>query len=299
MRTHALACAVTLAALSVPIHEMFAAGDAGGSASSLYAQSAAQAVTGALGECGTAPSNGDDFCSQRENLSYLLLDARSRTMLLAFNWPDPESPIPLGSLVKPFTALAYGEKHGFKYPVHLCRGTASGCWRPRGHGRIGLEAAIANSCNSYFRMLTHDLHADDLQPIATMFGLQMPDAGSSGPSLAGIGAHWLISPLALARAYVELSQRSDQPGVREILAGLAQSGRGGTGAEVDRALRHSTALVKTGTAPCTHARRAPGDGFVIAMLPANHPEILLMVRVHGTPGSHAARIAGEMLGRVE
>ena len=85
----------------------------------------------------------------------------------------------------------------------------------------------------------------------------------------------------------------------EILAGLAQSGRGGTGAEVDRALRHSTALVKTGTAPCTHARRAPGDGFVIAMLPANHPEILLMVRVHGTPGSHAARIAGEMLGRVE
>jgi len=32
---------------------------------------------------------------------------------------------------------------------------------------------------------------------------------------------------------------------------------------------------------------------------ANHPEILLMVRVHGTPGSHAARIAGEMLGRVE
>ena len=298
MKELALAGAVALAALLVPIPEMLAAADPGTSASSLYSQSAAQAISRALAECATAPSDIDAFCSQRENLSYLLLDARSGTVL-ASDWPGSESPIPLGSLVKPFTALAYGEKHNFKYPVHLCRGTASGCWRPGGHGRIGLESAIANSCNSYFRMLTYNLRAEDLQPIATMFRLQMPDAGSSGPSLAGIGADWRISPLAMARAYVELSQRSDQTGIREILAGLAQSGRAGTGVEVDRALRHSTALVKTGTAPCTHARHAPGDGFVIAMLPADHPEIILMVRVHGTPGSHAAKIAGELLARAE
>ena len=298
MRKLALAGVVASAALSVPIYEMLAASDAGTSASSLYSQSAAQAIPSALAECGTTPSDVDAFCSQRKDLSYLLLDARSGTVL-ASDWPGRDSPIPLGSLVKPFTALAYGEKHNFKYPVHLCRGTATGCWRPRGHGRIDIESAIANSCNSYFRMLTHNLRADDFQPIATMFRLQMPDAGSSGASLAGIGAAWLISPLALVRAYVELSQRSDQPGVREILAGLEQSGRAGTGAEVDRALRHSSALVKTGTAPCTHARHAPGDGFVIAMLPADHPEILLMVRVHGTTGSHAAMIAGELLRRVQ
>jgi transpeptidase family protein len=298
MKKLALAGVVALAALLVPTHEMPAAGATGTSASSLYSQSAAQAIPRALAECETPPSSGDAFCSQRENLSYLLLDVRSG-IVLASDWPGSESPIPLGSLVKPFTALAYGEKHNFKYPVHLCRGTASGCWRPRGHGRIGLESAIANSCNSYFRMLTHHLRAEDLQPIATMFALQMPDAGSSGASLAGIGAHWLISPLALARAYLELSRRSEQPGVGEILAGLAQSGRAGTGAEVDHVLRHSTALVKTGTAPCTHARRAPGDGFVIAMVPADHPEVLLMVRVHGTPGSHAAKVAGELLRWVE
>jgi hypothetical protein len=297
MRKLALLGAVALAALLLPIREMLVA-DEVGTSSSLYSQSAAQAIPRALAECGTAPSSVDAFCAQRENLSYLLLDAHSGKVL-ASDWPGSESPIPVGSLVKPFTALAYGEKHNFDYPVHLCRGTASGCWRPRGHGRIGLELAIANSCNSYFRMLTHDLRADDLQPVATTFRLQMPDAGSSGASLAGIGADWRISPLALARAYVELSQRTDQPGVREILPGLAQSGRAGTGAEVDRALRHSTALVKTGTAPCTHTRHAPGDGFVIAMLPADHPEILLMVRVHGTTGSHAAKIAGELLRRVE
>lgn len=297
MRRFALG-AMALAALSVPNDKISASPQQGTSESSLYSQSAAVAIPRALAECGIPPSNVDAFCSQRENLSYLLLDARSGTVL-ASDWPGPEFPIPLGSLVKPFTALAYGEKHDFKYPVHFCRGTASGCWRPQGHGRIGLQSAIANSCNSYFRMLTTDLRAEDIQPIATMFRLQMPDAGSSGASLAGIGADWRISPLAMVRAYVELSQRSDQPGVREILAGLAQSGRAGTGAEVDRALRRSTVLVKTGTAPCTHARHAPGDGFAIAMLPADQPQIVLMVRAHGTTGSHAAKIAGELLRRVE
>lgn len=266
--------------------------------SSLYSQSAAQAITHALAECGQRSSQVDPLCSERDNLSYLLLDAHSGSVLSS-DWPDFNTPIPLGSLVKPFAALAYGEKHQFKYPVHLCRGTATGCWLPHGHGRIGLQSAIANSCNSYFRMLTRGMTAVDMLPITSTFGLQPPQAESSGASLAGLGGHWLISPLAMARAYVELSRRSDQPGVRAILAGMAQSGRSGTGAEVDRQLVHASALVKTATAPCTHAQRAPGDGFVITMFPATHPEILLMVRVHGTPGSHAAKVAGELLRRIE
>jgi cell division protein FtsI/penicillin-binding protein 2 len=235
---------------------------------------------------------------QRENLSYLLLDARSGS-ILASDWPEADTPISLGSLVKPFAALAYGEKHEFRYPVHLCRGTATGCWLPRGHGRIGLAAAIANSCNSYFRMVTRNMSATDVQPISGMFGLQAPGADSFGPNLAGLGGRWLISPLAMARAYVELIRRADQPGVREILSGMAQSGRTGTGAEVNRALLHTSALVKTGTATCTHTKRAPGDGFVISMVPADHPEIVLMARVHGMPGSHAAKIAGELLRRIQ
>ena len=274
------------------------ADDSQSSSSSLYSQSAAQAITRALAECGQRPSQGNDLCSERDNLSYLLLDAHSGSVL-ASDWPNSSTPIPLGSLVKPFVALAYGEKHQFKYPVHLCRGSASGCWLPRGHGRIGIQAAIANSCNSYFRMLTRDLTAADVQPITSTFGLQPPDTDIIGANLAGLGGRWLISPLAMAGAYVELLRRADQPGVRAILAGMAQSGRSGTGAEVDRELVHASALVKTGTAPCTHTKRAPGDGFVITMFPATHPVVLLMVRVHGTPGSHAAKVAGELLHRIE
>lgn len=297
MRTLRLALVLVAVLFFSPVSHLLA-DDPQSSSSSLYSQSAVQAITRALAECAHHASQVNELCSERDNLSYLLLDARSGA-LLSSDWPHADTPIPLGSLLKPFAALAYGEKHQFKCPVHLCRGTASGCWLPRGHGRIGLQSAIANSCNSYFRMLTRDMTAADILPIASTFGLQPPDADIAGANLAGLGDRWLISALAMARAHVELSRRSDEPGVHTILAGMAQSGRSGTGAEVDRELRRTSALVKTGTAPCTHAKRAPGDGFAITMFPAAQPAILLMVRVHGTPGSHAAKLAGELLHRIE
>jgi cell division protein FtsI/penicillin-binding protein 2 len=201
--------------------------------------------------------------------------------------------------VKPFTALAYGEQHDFHYPAHTCRGTATGCWLPRGHGEIGLTSAIAYSCNSYFRMLTANLAASDVAPIAARFGIEPPDRDASGPALAGIGSRWRISPPRMVRAYLELIRRREQPGVREILAGMAQSAQHGTGAAVDRVLPFPDALVKTGTAPCTHSPHAPGDGFAIVLTHADQPQILLMVRVHGVPGAQAAKTAGLMLRRIE
>ncbi|MGA9981148.1 MAG: penicillin-binding transpeptidase domain-containing protein [Candidatus Sulfotelmatobacter sp.] len=250
---------------------------------SLFAQSAAEALN-------------RNFSSR--DISFLLLDARTGDVLAA-RWDHVDSPHPLGSLVKPFTALAYGEQHDFRYPAHTCLGTATGCWLPRGHGEIGLTAAIAYSCNSYFRMLTANLTGADVAPIAARFGIESPDRDASGPALAGIGSRWQISPLRMARAYVELIRRREQLGVREILAGMAQSARHGTGAEVDRALPFPDALAKTGTAPCTHSPRAPGDGFVVVLAPADQPQILLMVRVHGVPGAQAAKTAGQMLRRIE
>jgi cell division protein FtsI/penicillin-binding protein 2 len=229
-----------------------------------------------------------------DTISFLLIEVPSGR-ILASRWDNREAPIPLGSLVKPFTALAYGEHHEFLFPAHVCRGTSTGCWRPRGHGAVDLPTAIAYSCNSYFRMLTEHMTAADVAPTAIRFGLEPPSAGTAGPALAGLGNRWLISPLSMAQAYLELVHRRDHPAVRQILAGMAQSAEKGTGAEVDRALPFPDALVKTGTAPCTHANRAPGDGFAIVIAPTGDPQILLMVRVHSIPGAQAAKIAGQML----
>jgi cell division protein FtsI/penicillin-binding protein 2 len=250
---------------------------------SLFAQSAAQALN-------------RDFPDA--NVSFLLLDARTG-QLLASRWERATVPIPLGSLAKPFAALAYGEQHEFRYPSHTCRGSKSGCWRPRGHGDVDLASAIAFSCNSYFRFLTSDLNAADVLPTASRFGLDLPDRNTHGGEFAGLGTRWRISPLRMAHAYIELLGERQRPAVRQILAGMAQSALRGTGAEVDRALQSETALVKTGTAACTHSRPAPGDGFAVALVPAEDPRLLLMVRVHGVPGSVAARTAGQMLRRIE
>ena len=251
--------------------------------SSLFAQSAAEALN-------------RDFPGR--DISFLLLDAHTGRVL-ASRWDHQDEPIPMGSLLKPFTALAYGEQHGYRYPNHICRGTPTGCWLPRGHGDVNLTSAIAHSCNSYFLMLTADMIAEDVSPTAMRFGLDLPGSEASGAELAGLGTRWRTSPLRLARAYLELARQRRQPGVPQILDGMALSAWQGTGAEVHRAFPFPRALVKTGTAACTHSRHAPGDGFTVVLEPADNPQILLLVRVHGVPGARAARTAGQMLRRIE
>ena len=253
------------------------------SSMSLFAQSAAQALD-------------RDFPSR--DISFLLLDARTGRRL-AVRWDHPDVPIPMGSLVKPFVALAYGEQHDFRYPEHKCRGTATGCWLPRGHGNVDLTAAIAYSCNSYFRALTANLTAADVSSIINRYGLDVPDPEVTGPELAGLGTLWRNSPLIMARAYLQMEHRRQEPGIRQILDGMALSARQGTGAGVRKAFPFPDALVKTGTAACTHSRHAPGDGFTVVLTPAEDPQILLMVRVHGVPGAQAAKTAGQMLRRIE
>jgi cell division protein FtsI/penicillin-binding protein 2 len=252
-------------------------------ANSLFAQSAAQVLEHEFKENG---------------VSYLLFDARTEE-LLSSRWEDATRPIPLGSLVKPFTALAYAEANEFQYPTHVCRGEASGCWQLHPHGELDIVSAIAVSCNSYFRAMADKLSGEKLLPTTRRFGLEAPDPEMTGPGLMGLGDRWLISPLHMAHAYLELYRRREQPGVRELLAGMARSAQQGTGAGVGRALKHTDALVKTGTAPCTHLQPAPADGFVVAMIPAEQPEILLMIRAHGVAGAKASVTAGRMLSRME
>jgi len=231
-------------------------------------------------------------------VSFLLLDAHTG-QLVASRWEHPEIPIPMGSLAKPFTALAYGEHHGYRFPTHTCHGTASGCWRPQGHGTLNLTSAITYSCNSYFRALAANLDREEVSATASRFGLESPDDGTSGPALAGLGGDWRTSPEHMAMAYVGLLRHRDDPTIAQILDGMAASARLGTAAEVDRALSFKYALAKTGTAPCTHSSHAPGDGFTLAMFPADAPRVVLLVRVHGVPGAEAAKTAGKMLRRIE
>lgn len=228
-------------------------------------------------------------------ISYLLLDASSGRVLAA-RWDYPETPIPVGSLVKPFTAMAYASSHRYRFPEHACAGGRT-CWLPRGHGRLDLTHAVAYSCNAYFRALAADVSGAQSEAAFRGFGLEPPPLGATPEQMVGLDDSWGVAPLHLARAYLELARRPWDPGVREVLAGMAESARAGTGQGIGRGLHAGAALAKTGTAACTHGG-APGDGFVVALWPADAPSLLLMVRVHGVPGSHAAVTAGRMLRRL-
>lgn len=231
-------------------------------------------------------------------LSYLLVDAGSGAVLAA-RWDRPDEPVPPGSLLKPFTALAYAEGHGFSYPSYVCRGAVDGCWLPRGHGHIGIQRAVAGSCNVYFRKLASEAAPADVSAVAWRLGLGTVPPHLAGRSLIGLGGGWQVSPLDILRAYSQLASRRGDPGVRELIEGMELSAEGGTAGAIGGALRSRAGvprvLAKTGTARCVHQHKAPGDGYVVALWPAESPRFALLVGVHGVPGARAAAVCGEMI----
>jgi cell division protein FtsI/penicillin-binding protein 2 len=195
--------------------------------------------------------------------------------------------------VKAFTAAAYAETHAYQFPEFTC--TPGACWYPRGHGKMNIVRAVALSCNAYFINLASKVSASQVEVEARRFGLKGPGRTASPDTMAGRYGVWQESPEALLNAYAELLARREQPGVREIAQGMAMSAREGTGVGIANQKPGVAALAKTGTAPCTHAEHAPGDGFVMMAWPAESPQYLLLVRQHGNPGAHAAIVAGKML----
>lgn len=209
---------------------------------------------------------------------YILVATGTNTVLDS-RWIGSDLPSSMGSLVKPFTALAAEHKPARCNPAQCWLGGA-------GHGLIDLQQAIAHSCNSYFLQVSASVHPGRLQTVAQRYGLPMPDSLSPAV-LTGIGREWKISPVVLAEAYSKLAFTSEAEALRE---GMRASAREGTA----KAIR-LPALAKTGTAPCSHAKRAPVDGYVAVLYPADAPKYMLLVQVHGVSGAVAATTAGRML----
>lgn len=210
-------------------------------------------------------------------ISYILLDTATGTPV-AKRWKDADRPIPAGSLVKPFVALAAASKGVF--PTLTC--DPKQCWLKKGHGAIDVTAAIAHSCNSYFLQLAPRANPDFL----SRFGLAPPPANASAQTWIGLGREWQLSPLVIARAYGLLASYPEAAAIRK---GMMQSSQSGTGRAIG-----TKALVKTGTAACAHPAGQPGDGYVVAVTNG----YTLLVQMHGVPGASTAATAGKMLSAI-
>lgn len=222
------------------------------------------------------------------SVDYLFFEPRGE-ILVAARWADSTRPMSPGSLIKPFTALAFARTSEGRYPEFEC-GRDDGCWLPSGHGRLDIRHALAFSCNTYFARLASRISPEAWAATARDFGLP-----ESGASLNGLGSAAWVSPVRMARAYCLLVSLHVDRGTREVLDGMALSAEMGTGRAVDRALFPERALAKTGTAPCVHTPRGSGDGYAMVLWPAVSPRFALLVRVHNQPGSAAASVAGRMI----
>jgi cell division protein FtsI/penicillin-binding protein 2 len=231
------------------------------------------------------------------DLSYIVIDAATRR-LIASRWEAITEPVPVGSLVKPFLALAYAQKRDFRYPVYFCHGAQDGCWLPRGHGPMDISSAIAYSCNAYFMNMVSTLKPEDVDSMAQRYGFSLGQAPSGAAQMIGLGGAWRIDPQELLHAYVLLAAAPRAAGTAELLRGMALSAQKGTAGAVGLTLHGAAVLAKTGTAPCVHQPRAPGDGYVLMLYPADQPRLALLVRVHGVPGARAAELGGRMLNSV-
>jgi hypothetical protein len=235
-----------------------------------------------------------DFSSA--DISYLFYDARS-DRFIARKWSE-STQVPVGSLVKPFLALAYAETHDYRFPQHVCTGGNS-CWLPKGHGNLGIVQAISFSCNSYFAELGSETGGAQVTLAAQRFGLVGPGANASPEEMAGGSGVWRELPETMVRAYAMLLGRKSQPGVRDIVDGMADSAKNGTASSLARQGLHQSFLAKTGTTVCTHKAHAPADGFVVVAWPADFPCYILMVRQHGVTGAQAAVLAAHILRDLE
>ena len=74
------------------------------------------------------------------DINYIVVDVRTR-QIVKQDWPDADRPFPVGSLVKPFTALASSGP----FPEFVCNGAADRCWLAKGHGSLRFRDALANS----------------------------------------------------------------------------------------------------------------------------------------------------------
>jgi len=87
-------------------------------------------------------------------------------------------------------------------------------------------------------------------------GMRADLVAATPAAMVGYGDALKIAPPAVMRGYLELVSRAAQPGVAPLVQGMKVSARTGTGRGVGAAIGGADALVKTGTAPCSHSPRA-------------------------------------------
>jgi len=206
-----------------------------------------------------------------------------------------DTPITVGSLQKPFVAKAWAATHGGAPSPRFRCDPGSGCWLPAGHGELGLAAALAFSCNTYFRQLAESTPLADLEAALRGAGFTRgPRSAEEAIGLPGPDGPLRIRPSALLAAYARLTRspwRTGEPLRAEVLAGLREAGLDGTA----RALGQRGYWAKTGTVPASDGNPLHTCGLALAVDDAGWA---ILARLEPGTGREAAAALADRLARL-
>lgn len=199
-----------------------------------------------------------------------------------------DGPLAVGSLQKPFVVRAWAQAHPEAVsPRYTCPG-GHACWLKKGHGELGLAAALARSCNAYFRQLAEATSIAELTNSLGRAGFA--PAPANADEAIGLAAPELlrIRPSQLLEAYRDLLQEPwspNEPLRQEVLRGLREGARSGTAV----GLGAWGFWAKTGTVPLDALHTV---GFALAM---DEEGLTILARLRPGTGAQAARALAEPL----
>ncbi len=204
-----------------------------------------------------------------------------------------DRPLPVGSLQKPWIAAAWAATHPDGEPPARFRCTPeSRCWRPAGHGRVGLSRAVAVSCNAYFRELARATTPEALSDAFRDAGFLLPAPPTPEAAVGLSPGGPRITPRRLLEAYRTLIREpwpSRDDVRRAVLDGMADAAREGTGTPLSlRGL-----LVKTGTVPALDGTADATSGWALVADP-DGSSLHLALASRGTGSETVRRLAGRL-----
>jgi cell division protein FtsI/penicillin-binding protein 2 len=205
---------------------------------------------------------------------------------------DVNNPMPLGSVMKLFTAAVLLEtKMVHRDTLFECRGTTRipgfkqsvHCLKP--HGKINLTQALGYSCNGYFVQASAKLPFEQWRDSLLKWGVPVQEESSKFPTYPsanhyiGLTPSVLMTPLTLLPLIEELAfgkgwAKMISPKIKRVLVdGIILAAREGTGKYLP-SLKQGQMALKTGTVPYQKHFQSWAVGF----FPANQPEIVFVLQ---------------------
>jgi peptidoglycan glycosyltransferase len=270
-------------------------------------RSAISFLLGGVGRMSARPSAPLERFLAAANGCAVLLDVATGRVLAVNGNPLCESLLVApGSTLKPLSLAALmgaGKLRAdalFYCPRRLVlAGRRMDCSHPPLAGPVGVEAALAYSCNCFTAWAAERFGHGELARLLRGAGLGAAEIRTAvsreTQQLQALGeSDVLVTPVGLAHAYrqlaLQVTRRNAGAGLEQVLAGLEGAVEFGTG-QLARVAGSSVAG-KTGS-----TRSGPNFiAWFAGFMPSRAPEVVVTVMVSGKHGgSDAAPVAGEIL----